>query len=361
METGVSTALERTYPSLRGKIPRALLTTLPTPVEPLAGLGRHLGHSSLWIKRDDLSATAYGGNKPRKLEYLLGAAQARRSRVVLTTGGTGTHHGLATAIYARQLGMRAILVLLHQPVTEHVRHALLLDHKVGAELHYTTSVLGAASCAARLLARETLAGNRPTLIPTGGTSPTGTIGYVDAALELAEQIRAGLLPEPGWVFVAAGTAGTLAGLTLGLRLAGLRSHVVGVVVTDLLPPSQRKVARLANRTLAQLRRFDASLPDLHIEAEQCDLNLQYVGAGYGEATAAGERALALAHELDGITLENTYTAKCMAALIDQLQRPEVRQSPVLFWNTYNSVDLDARLAPLPRPDDLPAAFHPLFV
>lgn len=355
----MSNALERAFPGLTGRLPRAVVTQLPTPATRLAGIERELGHPSLWIKRDDLSAAAYGGNKPRKLEYILGAARARGSRVVLTTGGTGTHHGMATAIFARELGMRAILVLLHQPWSEHVRHSLLLDQAVGAELHYTTRVAGTAACTARLLAREALAGNRPTLIPTGGSSPLGTVGYVDAAVELAEQVRDGMLPEPRAVYVAAGTAGTLAGLALGFRLAGIRSRLVGVVVTDLLPPSPKSVARLAMRTLALLRREDASIPRVTVQPEDLSLEFGYCGAGYGEPTPAGSAAIALAHEVDGIQLESTYTGKCMAAFLDRARQCD-DGAPLLFWNTYNSVDLDARYGPLPQPTALPPEFHALF-
>jgi len=138
--TAASTlALERRFPRLAGRLDRLHLTTLPTRVEPLRVLGDALG-ADLWIKRDDVSAEWYGGNKPRKLEFLLGAVLRRGYGSVLTFGPLGTHHGLATTIAARIIGLPTILVLVPQPVTPAVRHALLLDHAYGAELHLATSV-----------------------------------------------------------------------------------------------------------------------------------------------------------------------------------------------------------------------------
>src|SRR5512139_180365 len=138
-------ALLRGHPALAAGLPRHPLCTLPTPVAPLARAARARGLGPLWIKRDDLSSPLYGGNKPRKLEWLLGAARAHGRRAVITFGGIGTHHGLATAICARDAGMRTALVLLPQPVTEHVRHTLLLHHAFGCELHLAASVPGVAA------------------------------------------------------------------------------------------------------------------------------------------------------------------------------------------------------------------------
>src|SRR4030095_13976732 len=233
-------ALVRRFPAL-ARLPRHALTTLPTPVQPLARLASRRNLGALWIKRDDLTGPLYGGNKPRKLEFLLGAAQQRGRRAVITFGGIGTHHGLATAICARDAGLHAVLVLLPQPVTEHVRHCLLLDQAVGAELHLAGSVAGVAAVAPRLCASGILRGRPLAIIPTGGSSARGAIGYVNAACELADQVRAGTLPEPDAIFVPLGSGGTAACPVLGCRLAGLRTRVVSVLVTDLLPPSPSRL------------------------------------------------------------------------------------------------------------------------
>jgi D-cysteine desulfhydrase len=346
-----SLALFRRHPALRS-IPRAVLTQLPTPVEPLALEG--LPEGVLWVKRDDRTSAVYGGNKARKLEFVLGAAQADRCRRLVTTGGIGTHHGLATAIFARQLGLATTLVLVPQPVTDHVREQLRAMQAFGAEILGARGVLGAALQVIRALARSWLRGERPLLVPTGGSSALGDVGFVSAAFELAEQVEAGLLPEPAEIYVPVGSGGTLAGLVLGAQLAGLRSRIVGVLVTDILPPGPQRLARLANATLALLRRHDASLPATRVEASAFEITHAQLGAGYGSATAAGEDAAARASRA-GLALEQTYTAKCLAEIVARLGDGRAR-APVLFWNTYNSAD-PWRHAPPEAPAALPAAIR----
>lgn len=349
----------RSFPGL-ATLPRHALTSLPTPVQPLERLARQRGLGSLWVKRDDQSGPLYGGNKPRKLEFLLGAARARGRRGVITFGGIGTHHGLATAICARDAGLHTVLVLLPQPVTEHVRHCLLLDQAVGAELHLAESVAGIVGRSLRLCAAAILRGQPLAIVPTGGTSALGVVGYVNAACELAEQVRSGALPEPDVIFVPLGSGGTVAGLALGCRLAGLRSRVVAVLVTDILPPSRGRLASLARGALRRLRRAAPEMPEVALQADDITILRDYVGASYGAPTDAGIAAQRLLQETEGISLETTYTAKCFAALLELAAQPPYRQQHVLFWNTYNSVDVDTQVGPLPNWRELPEAFHRFF-
>jgi D-cysteine desulfhydrase len=335
------------------------LTALPTPVRALRDLGRAVGIERLYVKRDDQSGRLYGGNKPRKLEFLLGVALRRERRVVLTFGGLGSNHALATTIAAHAAGLRAILVLIPQPMTEHVRGALLLDHAHGAELHYAPTVPRAAAAAVRLLAREALRGTPPAVIPAGGTSAAGTIGYVNAALELAEQVRAGELPEPDAIFVPLGTGGTAAGLLLGLALSGMRSRVVGVLVTDILPPTAARLVRLARASLRALRRLAPEIPPVTPSAAELTIVTGHLGRCYGAPTPAGEAAARLIEEREGIRLETTYTAKCLAALLEAARQPPYRGQTLLFWNTYSSIDPAAGLGALPEPRDLPPTFQRL--
>ncbi len=353
-------ALERRFAALRGRLPRLPCTTLPTPVHRLPRLEAHLGIDQLWVKRDDQSGRLYGGNKPRKLEFLLGAALAARKTAVLTFGGIGTHHGLATAIYGRTAGLRTILVLLKQPVTEHVRRCLLLDHAAGAELYCASTVPGVAVRALSVCARELAGGKLPYIIPTGGTSPLGTLGYVNAAIELHEQIAAGELPEPDWIFVPAGSGGTMAGLILGAKLVGLRSRIAAVLVTDILPPTPKRLIGLATRSQALLRQLAPALPPVRLLAEDFTFVSGYVGPGYGAPTDAARRARDTVAELEGIQLETTYTAKCAAAMMDAVRAASWRGSRVLFWNTYSSIDPATHLGPLPAYQRLPRWFHRFF-
>jgi D-cysteine desulfhydrase len=355
-------AMERRWPALAACFPRVGLTTLPTRVHPLKNLALRLGlqDDQLWIKRDDESGRLYGGNKPRKLEFLLGDARAHGKKSVLTFGGLGTHHGLATAIGARTAGLRAILVLLRQPVTDHVRRCLLLDHAAGAELHYASTVALVAARALRVCGRELGRGALPQVIPTGGSSALGTLGYVNAAFELQDQITSGELPEPRWIFVPMGSGGTVAGLALGAMLAGLRSRIAAVLVTDILPPSRVKLARLANKSFALLGKH-AQIPSPAVTAGDFRIISGYVGAAYGAPTEAAHRVRDLMESLEGIRLETTYTAKCVAAMIDAVRTPEYAAGPILFWNTYSSVDPAAYLGPLPDYHDLPHPFHQFFI
>ncbi len=352
-------ALVRRFPGV-ARLPRHALTTLPTPVQPLDRLARRGDLAALWIKRDDLSGTLYGGNKPRKLEWLLGAARARGRRGVITFGGIGTHHGLATAICARDAGMRTELVLLPQPVPDHVRHCQLLDHAAGAELHLAGSVASVAATALRLCAGALLQRRPLAIVPTGGTSAVGAIGYVNASLELAEQVRAGAMPEPDAIFVPLGSGGTVAGLALGCRLAGLRSQVVAVLVTDILPPSPARIVGLAGATLRRLQRAAPEVPPVALRAGDVTLVRDYLGPAYGAVTDAGLAAQRLLLEQEGIALETTYTAKCMAALLDLAVRPPYAGRTLLFWNTYSSVDLRAVVGVLPDWRGLPTSFHRFF-
>jgi len=352
-------AIERRFPALRGRLPRVPLTNLPTRVHRLAGLGAALGVDDLWVKRDDETSALYGGNKPRKLEFVLGDALADGKRSVMTFGGIGTHHGLATALCARTVGLRTILLLLKQPVTEHVRRCLLLDYAAGAELHYASTVPLLTARGLGVCARELLRGDLPYIIPTGGTSTIGTLGYVNAAVELQAQVAAGELPEPAWIFVPMGSGGTVAGLTLGVQLAGLQSRVAAVVVTDILPPSARKLARLAGGTLELLRRH-VEIPEVSVAAADFRIIPGYVGPGYGAPTDAAREALALMERHEGIHLETTYTAKCLAGLMDAVREPEYRDGPILFWNTYSSTDPAAHLGPLPDYHALPRPLHQFF-
>jgi D-cysteine desulfhydrase len=248
------------------------------------------------------------------------------------------------------------LVLVWQPLGESVRRSLLLDAAWGAELVYGGNVPGAAFQVGRVLLEATLRRERPFWVSTGGSSDRGCIGMVSAGVELAAQVREGALPEPAEVWVAVGTGGSLAGLVAGLRLGGLQSRAVGVLVTDILPPSPRRLAGLARAALRRLRAADPSLPRLRLTPGDFDLVTDQVGAGYGAPTAAAAEAVAAAAAA-GLRLETTYTGKCLAALRERLRRR--RSGPLLFWNTFNAVDV-AAAAPAPLdPAALPARLRRL--
>ena len=271
----------------------------------------------------------------RKLEWLLADARARQRRTILTAGGLGTNFGLATALYARELGIATEIALVDQPRDEHVREQLERLRGVAA-LHFTHTRARTVVTLGALAARAALRDRRPPLVlGPGGSSPLGALGYVEGALELAEQVRAGELPEPARVVVATGSGGTAAGLALGLALAGLRTRVTGVVVAHQLRLDARTIARLARRSARLLARRGAQLPrEATVAAADLEMTREFLGPGYGHPTAAAERAQRLARKHAGLELDPVYTAKGLAGALALAARGG---GPVLFLNTYDAL------------------------
>ena len=342
------------FPELAGRVSWIRLCST-TPVHRL----KHFDHGNLWIKRDDKTSPIYGGNKVRKLEFLLAEAMRKDVSGVVTIGGIGTNHGLATAIYCRQLSLRCTLLLFRQPVTNYVRQNLLLFHRYGAELVYGGGVLRTGLYYYLMqLARHRSA----YAIYAGGSTPTGIVGFINAAFELKQQIEEGRMPVPDYIICPLGSAGTLTGLALGVKLAGLSSRVIGVRVTySHLGPFQmatpKTVQALMEKTYRHLKRHSREIPEITISAPRI-LN-DYFGDGYGCPTKAGMEALERFRERENIKLDPTYTAKTCAALLDFVRDPSHANDCILYWHTYNSVDLSAEAATVDY-RDLPSALHRFF-
>jgi 1-aminocyclopropane-1-carboxylate deaminase/D-cysteine desulfhydrase-like pyridoxal-dependent ACC family enzyme len=338
-------ALFRALPQLRGRVPWLPLAQVPTRVERVRGLVRD--GVEVWIKREDQSGALYGGNKVRKLEFLLAEARARGAHEILTLGAIGSHHVLATAIYGRAQGFAVTAVVFPQPLTAHVRQQLLADVAAGATLHPTRGYAGVPLALARRR-RKGVA-----WLSAGGSSPTGTLGWVSAAFEIREQVARGELPAPDVVYVALGSCGTAAGLLLGLDA---KTELVAVRVVDRLVANARTTRRLAAATERQIRAAGGVLP-----LARPSLRVEHgcFGAGYGHATPAGEAAVARAAAA-GIALEPTYTGKTMAALLADADAGRLDGKRVLFIQTFNSVDLAPMLAAGPGPAGLPERLRRLF-
>jgi D-cysteine desulfhydrase len=317
--------LHQRFPALAETLPHLALSERPTPVRELLGLG-------IWVKEDGaFGSGGWGGNKVRKLEWLIPDARRRGRRSILTFGGLGTNWGLATALYAREHGIETALALVDQPVDDHVRAQLGRLEASGARIHRTHTKARTVAMLPWLLARNARGGRPPYLLPAGGSSPVGALGYVEAALEIAAQVGEGVLPEPAHVVVPVGTGGTAAGLALGFQLAGLRTRVVGIVVNDQLRLDPPVLARLARRTAKLLERRGAHLGPLRLEPDMLDLTHDQIGAGYAHPTEAAKRATDLA-AAEQIPLDPVYTAKAMAGLL--ALRAEGRlDDPVLFIHT----------------------------
>lgn len=339
----MSIALFDAYPQLTDRIPWLSIGEYPTPVQPL-----EVGEE-IFIKRDDLSAQPYGGNKVRKLEFLLASARARGARRVITVGAAGSHHALATAIYGKQHGFQVTLVLFPQPLTNHVRETLLNDVAHDAELRWTRrmEMVPTALFATSLRYR----GEGAVVIPAGGSDATGTLGYINASFELMQQVQAGKLPQPASIIVAAGTLGTVAGLALGFALQNVPMKIIAVRITSRIVTNERALMRLIRGADDILRR--AGLPGDRADAafKSVDLRHEFIGRGYGISTPEADAAVETLAKL-GIHLDTTYTAKAAAALLAQT---ETAPKPTLFWHTLSAAE-----PPLPAHigiDNLPTQFR----
>lgn len=319
--------LHQWSPALRRTLPHLELGTGPTPVRPLPGLA---GKTAVWLKDESgFGNGGWGGNKVRKLEWLLPDVKRRRRRTILTFGGLGTNWGLATALYGRDEGIRTALALIDQPVDEHVEAQLKRLEASGADLHFTHSKARTVASAPWLILRHSSGFRPPYILPAGGSSPLGTLGYVETAFEIAAQVDSGELPAPGHVVVPAGSGGTAAGLSLGFSLAGLQTRVIGVIVTDQLRLDQQAMGKLAGRSAALLKEYGATFPEPTLDFE---MTADWMGPAYGAPTPESELAIERSRSVD-LELDPVYTAKAMAALLDKSETGEFGDGPVLFINT----------------------------
>ncbi len=316
--------LVRRFPGLAA-IPRARLGVFPSPVERLTPDGR------LWVKRDDLNAEEGGGNKVRSLEFLLG--RVRPGDVVLTVGGEGSTHVLATALHGRRLGAHVVAVRWRHemhPVAEQVgarAAALALRTHV-----FENVVLALPRAIAMRLAAMRTTGRTRHWIPLGGSSPLGVLGQVNAGLELAAQVEAGEMPEPDRVVVPLGTGGTAAGIALGLEIAGMRTTVLCARVGPRLAATRGRVMRLAAATRRLILRYSGgTVPSLG--AGRVRVMHEVYGGAYGRPLPKAEEAAARLREATGIVLDSTYSAKAFAAA---LLASRTGEAPVLYWLTFDA-------------------------
>jgi 1-aminocyclopropane-1-carboxylate deaminase/D-cysteine desulfhydrase-like pyridoxal-dependent ACC family enzyme len=306
---------------------RVSLLRGPTAIERLG--------PDLWVKREDLAGDRYGGNKVRKLEWLLGNA-LEAGGDVLSIGAIGSHHLLATAIYGAREGIRVHGIVFPQPRTAHAEANARALHAWAERLWPAASPAEIPLVWAKArLALRAFNGFPPVRIPLGGSSVLGATGWVGAGLEIAAQIRAGELPEPARIVRPLGTGGTVAGLWVGLRMAGIRSEVVAVRVVPAVIGNAPSVQLLARKTRWRLRR-EAGAPPCRLTSLRV-VDRQF-GEGYGISTEAGAEALRHAAGL-GLHLEPTYSAKAFAEVL-----ASPGGGPTLFVATANSRPLAPLLA-----------------
>ena len=337
-------------------VPRTRLAALPTPLDDATRLRAALGGPTrcprILVKRDDLTGLGLGGNKARKLEYLLAHALAEGATALITTGAVQSNHARMTAAAAAMCGLESHLVLTATGARPADEGNLLLDRLFGAQVYFVPSVdpmlaVGhddamVAEVASRIRAR----GGRPYVIPVGGSSAVGALGYVAGTVELAAQLDA-IGARPSRLYFGSGSRGTQAGLTLGAHLAGMSYRLHGVAVSAGEPEKIERARRVAGEAAALLGAGDT------VKAVEFFTDQHFIGEGYGLPTAAALDALRLVARTEALVLDPTYTSKAMAALVAHVRAGQIAASetvvflhtggsPALFTNaTRDRLDADA--------------------
>lgn len=352
------------YPLFKKNLPHISLGTFPTPIKKLETLGTQLGVENLYLKNDGkcggISSSGnrlFGGNKVRKLEFLLADAINDKANTVFTIGGAGSNHALATSVYADFLNLKSILLLTPQLTTSYLRRNLRMDHNHKAELCHFQSRKERNNKILQLLKSKL-----NYYIPSGGSNELGTTGFVNAALELQKQIKDGIMPEPDYIYIAFGSMGSIAGLMLGLKTASLKSKVIGVrtIPQSYTRETAEDIARIFNNTASYLNSFDSSFPKLEISETDVYVNNDFFGERYAQVIPEAADAICLLRKTEKIQLDGTYTGKAFAALLHDIQNDEKKRNKViLFWDTFCSGTF-SEITDTIDYRKLPEAFHYYF-
>ncbi len=306
-------------------LPRTSLGFFPTPIHPLPNLSVRLGGPTLWVKRDDQTGLATGGNKTRKLEFLVADALQQRADTLITVGAPQSNHARQTAAAAAKAGLKSALVLRGASPADRTGN-ILLDDLMGAEIFWAgTRSLDevAVEVAEELSAR----GQHPYVIPLGGSNPIGAAGYVAAMLEVAEQARASDLHFDAIVF-ATSSGGTHSGLVLGAKMSGYTDRILGISVDHTSDHLVPLLVDLANATSQHLG------TEFRFSADDFEVNDHYLGGGYAVMGEPELEAIRLCAQTEGLLVDPVYTGRAMAGLIDLIRTGELKAGQnVLFWHT----------------------------
>ncbi len=301
--------------------PRQKFAALPTPIEELPRLSQSLQGPRLLIKRDDLTGLGLGGNKNRKLEFLVAEALANGARTLITTGAVQSNHCRQTAAVAAHFGLDCILVLAGQP-PEYSTGNLLLDHVFGAEITWTAPA-DRDQTLKNIFDQAWQQGRRPYLVPYGGSSPTGACAYAFAIQELVSQNTA-----IDWIVFASSSGGTQAGMVLGAKLFGYSGRILGISVDESQLTLQTRVANLASATADFLGEKVVFSPSAIL------VNADYLGEGYGILGQPEKEAIKIFARMTGLLLDPVYTGRAAAGLIGLIRDGFFhRDETVLFWHT----------------------------
>ena len=302
-------------------IPRIRFAHLPTPIETLPRISEVLGGPHLLVKRDDQTGLAFGGNKTRKLEFLVAEAQAAGADTLISAGALQSNHCRQTAAAAAKFGFECFLVLVGEP-PDRVSANLLLDQLFGAKIiwakkNYRDAIL--TDTFEKVLAK----GHKPYLVPYGGSNSTGALGYAFAMEEFVGQAV-----KSDWVIFASSSGGTQAGLVLGAHLFHFPGRLLGISVDEPQEVLQERVATLASETSERLG------PRIEFATHQVLVNADYAAPGYGILTNAERESIQLFAKYEGLLLDPVYTGRAAAGLIDLIRKGFFKkEETVLFWHT----------------------------
>lgn len=319
------------------RFPRIRLGHFPTPLEPMENLTKLLGGPRLWIKRDDCTGLSTGGNKTRKLEFLMAEAIALKADVVITQGATQSNHARQTVAAAAKLSMACHILLEDRTGSTEVSYTdngnVLLDRLHGATVERRAGGSNMQAEMETLAAKLKADGRRPYIIPGGGSNPVGALGYVNAALELVNQ-SAERGVQIDHLVHATGSAGTQAGLVVGLHGLNSKIKLLGIGTRAPREKQETMVHDLGCRTW-ELMGLRGELP-----REAVTANTDYVGAGYGIPTPGMVEAVNILAKTEGILLDPVYSGKGMAGLIDLIRKGHfAKDQNVVFLHTGGSVAL----------------------
>ncbi|ALS98290.1 D-cysteine desulfhydrase family protein [Lacimicrobium alkaliphilum] len=303
---------------------RLPLGILPTPVEPMLRLSEHLKGPQLWIKRDDLTGLALGGNKTRKLEYILAEATEQKADCIITAGAIQSNHCRQTAAAAARLGLECHLVLGGEEPAQ-VNGNLLLDKLFNARIHWAGEKRKGEDIPALVESLKS-ADKRPFVVPYGGSNVTGALGYVNAMAELQQQTELAF----SHIVFASASGGTHAGLLNGARMTGAKTKILGIRIDKAESAEQSfagRVLELSNQTAAQLGLESFSEQDVF-------LNTDYLGGGYAVVGDAEKQAIETLAQSEAILLDPVYTGRAFAGLLDLIRQGYFSaEDRVLFWHT----------------------------
>jgi L-cysteate sulfo-lyase len=316
-----------TYPN------RLQFAHLPTPLEKLERLSKNLGGPDIYIKRDDKTGLATGGNKTRKLEFLVADALAQNCDHLVTVGSPQSNHCRQTAAAAAKYGLGCSLVLNGYP-PEVSSGNLLLDQLLGAHLYWTQD-LSRKERIQEVMAEQKTMGHKPYLIPTGGSNVLGATSYVLAMQECLNQLNSAPI-NIDFIVLASSSGGTQAGLVLGAKVYGFQGQIIGISIDHPAEDLHAQVAALATATATHLGLGTTSV------AEIVEVNDDYLGDGYAVVGEAEREAIRMTAQLEGILLDPVYTGRAMAGLIDLVRWGAfTRGQSVLFWHTGGVAALPA--------------------